>query len=95
MIIRINYLNNLHEEIIKENAYVTGLNIRMNATQGSSLNSEEQQINNHCITMEKFLPNGMSVKFLIIEIPETMSKKYNNLQTLFASFEGVSIEATI
>ena len=95
MIIRINYLNNLHEEIIKENAYVTGLNIRMNADQSSLQNLEERQINDHCITMEKFLPNGMSVKFLIIEIPETMSKKYNNFQTLFASFEGVNIEATI
>lgn len=95
MIIRINYLNNLHEEIIKENAYVTGLNIRMNATQGSSLNLDERQINNRCITMEKLLPNGISVKFLIIEIPEEMSKKYKNFQTLFASFEGVNIEATV
>lgn len=95
MIIKINYLNNPYEEIIKRDAYVTGLSISNQSDSVSTLNLDDLQFNGHHMKLKRNLPNGMSVEFLIFEVSGTILEKYKNFTTLSATFEGITIEATI
>ena len=51
--------------------------------------------NGHHMKLKRNLPNGMSVEFLIFEISGTTLEKYKNFTTLSATFDGITIEATI
>ena len=95
MTIKINYLNNPYEEIIKRDAYVTGLNISNQSDSVSTLDLDDLKFNGHHMKLKRNLPNGMSVEFLIFEISGTTLEKYKNFTTLSATFDGITIEATI
>lgn len=95
MTIKINYLNNPYEEITKRNAYVTGLSISNQSDTICKLNLDDLQFNGHHMKLKRNLPNGMSVEFLIFEVSGTILEKYKNFTTLYATFEGITIEATI
>ena len=68
MTIKINYLNNSYEEIIKRDAYVTGLSISNQSDSVSTLDLDDLKFNGHHMKLKRNLPNGMSVEFLIFEI---------------------------
>ena len=95
MIIKINYLNNPYEEITKRNAYVTGLSISNQSDSVSTLDLDDLKFNGHHMKLKRNLPNGMSVELLIFEISGTTLEKYKNFTTLSATFDGITIEATI
>ena len=95
MTIKINYLNNSYEEIIKRDAYVTGLSISNQSDSVSTLDLDDLKFNGHNMKLKRNLPNGMSVEFLIFEISGTTLEKYKNFTTLSATFDGITIEATI
>jgi len=95
MTIKINYLNNSYEEIIKRDAYVTGLSISNQSDSVSTLDLDDLKFNGHHMKLKRNLPNGMSVEFLIFEISGTTLEKYKNFTTLSATFDGITIEATI
>jgi len=95
MTIKINYLNNPYEEIIKRDAYVTGLSISNQSDSVSTLDLDDLKFNGHHMKLKRNLPNGMSVEFLIFEISGTTLEKYKNFTTLSATFDGITIEATI
>lgn len=95
MTIKINYLNNPYEEIIKGDAYVTGLSISNQSDSVSTLDLDDLKFNGHHMKLKRNLPNGMSVEFLIFEISGTTLEKYKNFTTLSATFDGITIEATI
>ena len=95
MTIKINYLNNSYEEIIKRDAYVTGLSISNQSDSVSTLDLDDLKFNGHHMKLKRNLPNGMSVEFLIYEISGTTLEKYKNFTTLSATFDGITIEATI
>ncbi len=95
MTIKINYLNNSYEEIIKRDAYVTGLSISNQSDSVSTLDLDDLKFNGHHMKLKRNLPNGRSVEFLIFEISGTTLEKYKNFTTLSATFDGITIEATI
>ncbi len=95
MTIKISYNGKPYEEITKTNACVMGLSISNQANEVSSLNLDDLQFIKSHIKLYRNLPNGMAVEFLIFEVSGTTLEKHKNFTTLSATFEGITIEATI
>ncbi len=95
MTIKVEYNGSIYEEIKIDGAYILGINFSNKSNNQSTVNTVEFRPNKPYAYIERPLPNGASVVFLIIKINDALIEKYKGLTTFMLDYDGINIKATL
>ena len=96
MTVEIKHNNRIYEIVEVANAYISGLNLRNEASERvQTLNIDELQFDKQYIRFKRDLPNGINMELLIIKTDAELLKKYSGLTNLYVGINGVTVEAKL